>query len=181
MSVGWPLIERDYPFTYKLGRIRRDRILGRDGAEHTQTTLENAGAVYVVPLTSDGRILLLRQYRQTVSAWGWELPAGALFDHDGDPKDLAAKELREEAGASASLIEHVGFFYDSLPITNSRCDIYLAYDTVLDQTPSLGQTELITPHLLPVDRVLHMARTGTIRDGRSALSLLRCEALLNTR
>ncbi|WP_373280904.1 NUDIX domain-containing protein [Nocardia carnea] len=68
--------------------------------------LETAAAVYVVPLTTDHQILMLRQYRQTLCQWGWELPAGSMFDHTGDPEDLAAQGLREEAGAIASRFEH---------------------------------------------------------------------------
>lgn len=179
MNNGWPLVSRDYPFAYKLGRIRRDRILGRDGQEHTHTILENAGAVYVIPLTCDGNILLLRQFRQSLGAWGWELPAGSRFDHHGDLHDLAAKELREEAGATAARIEHIGFFHDSVPITTSRCDIYLAHDTVVEHAPTPGRTELIDSYCVPIDRALQMARTGEITDGRSALCLLRAEKHLN--
>ncbi|MEV6096205.1 NUDIX hydrolase [Nocardia sp. NPDC051981] len=178
MNDGWPLLSRDYPYSYKLGRIRRDHIRGRDGSPHTLTILENAGAVYVIPLTTDGTILLLRQYRQSRQQWGWELPAGARFDHDGDLRDLAAKELSEEAGATADQFEYLGYFHDSVPITTSRCDIFLAHGTVIDHEPSPGRTELITTHLVPVDHALVMARSGEITDGRSALCLLRAEALL---
>ncbi|WP_280423140.1 NUDIX hydrolase [Nocardia carnea] len=179
MTEQWPLLDREYPYTYKLGRIRRDTVCGRDGGHHTLTVLETAPAVYVVPVTTDHQILMLRQYRQTLCRWGWELPAGSMFDHIGDPEELAAQELREEAGASASRFEHVGHFHDSIPITTSRCDIYLARDTVIDRVPAPGHTELIAAHLLPADDVLDMARTGVITDGRSALALLRCEPLIN--
>jgi ADP-ribose pyrophosphatase len=174
----WPLLEREYPYTYKLGRIRRDTVRGRDGGHHTLTVLETAPAVYVVPITTDYKILILRQYRQTLCRWDWELPAGSRFDHTGDPIELAARELQEEAGATASRFEHIGHFHDSIPITTSRCDIYLAHDTVIDRAPSPGQTELITAHLLSIDDAMQMARTGTIADGRSALALLRCEPLI---
>ncbi|MBF6370356.1 NUDIX hydrolase [Nocardia puris] len=179
-SSGWPLISREYPFTYKLGRIRRDRILGRDGAEHTHTIIENVGAVYVIPLTHDGNIVLLQQYRQSLQQWMWELPAGSRHDHTGPLAELAAQELLQEAGATAASFEHLGFFQDSVPIADSRCDFYLAHDTVIDRPQFLGRTELITRHQVPIETALNMARTGEISDARSALCLLRAAELMPT-
>ncbi|MFE3003408.1 NUDIX domain-containing protein [Nocardia sp. NPDC059246] len=132
---------------HKLGRVRRDRILGRDGAEHTLTILENAGAVYVVPRTRDGKALMLQQYRQSIDAWGCELPAGGLFDHTGDSQDLAAKELREEAAR------------DSLPVRTHR--------TLLRQHPDHQLAVRDLPRSRHHHRRAAMGSTGWAEPGNA--------------
>ncbi|RAG86340.1 ADP-ribose pyrophosphatase [Streptacidiphilus pinicola] len=177
-ATGWELVDRQIPFTYRLGHIRKDRLRIAEDRERTITVLENAGAVYVVPVTAEGEVVLIRQYRYTVDDWVREVPAGGLFDHDGDLASLAVRELREETGGEAEEVREVGWFYDSVPISTSRCHVFLARGVRLAHVPRPGATELIRTELVPVAEAMAMARDGRITDGRSALALLRCEPLL---
>lgn len=175
---NWVLLDRDYPYEYRLGRVRRDRLRISDDVERTISVLENRGAVYVVPVTAEDEVILIRQYRYTVDEWAWEVPAGGLFDHEGAPADLAAQELREEVGGVAESIVPVGWFYDSIPISTSRCHVFLACGVRTPHEPERGVTELMEVRRFHKEEAMEMARSGAMADGRSALALLRCEPML---
>ena len=72
------------------------------GEEIVYTYQEHAGFVTVLPVTTDGQVVMIRSYRYTVDDWCWELPAGGLGDKPGVPLDeVARQELAEETGGSA--------------------------------------------------------------------------------
>ncbi|MEV0637671.1 NUDIX hydrolase [Streptomyces sp. NPDC050619] len=175
---GWVLLEREYPYSYRLGRVRRDRLRISGNTERTISVIENLGAVYVVPVTEEGDIVLIQQYRYAVDEWVWEIPAGGLFDHEGDPADLAVQELREEIGGEADRIDSVGWFYDSVPVSTSKCHVFLARGVRLLHEPNRGATELIEMRTFSPAEAMDMALSGAMTDGRSALALLRCASLL---
>ena len=80
--IGWRLLRTRYLFEDPWLRLREDRIALSSGGsrEMTFTYQEQPGGVIVVPLTGDGRIVLVRQYRYPIDAWSLEVPAGGLQD-----------------------------------------------------------------------------------------------------
>ncbi|HEY4690803.1 MAG TPA: NUDIX hydrolase [Anaerolineae bacterium] len=178
VSAGWQRLSTDYPFLHRVVRLRRDRVRVRDEHEFDFAYIESKGAVWVVPVTADGQIVLIRQYRYAVDEWVWEVPAGGLFDHEGDPESLARRELAEEVGGEAERLEYLGWFYGGVAITDSKCHVFIAHDTRLTRAPALEAAETLESHLVSIDEALRMARTGEMRDGRSALALLWSEPYL---
>lgn len=177
-ELGWTRRSTSYPFSSPVQRIRSDRVTLPAGEEREISYLENPGALYVVPRLSDGRLALICQYRYAVDEWVLELPAGSLSDHAGSPAELAAQELREEIGARAEGFTDVGWFYDAVPVSSSRCHVVVAFGVELCWPPDPGPAEQISPRLVTVERALAMAQGGEMRDGRSALALLRSAPLL---
>ncbi len=70
-QAGWLRLGTDYPFIYHMYRIRRDHIRLPSGIETTYAYMESKGAVWVVPVTDDEKIVLIRQYRYAVDEWIW--------------------------------------------------------------------------------------------------------------
>ncbi len=198
--VGWRLRETRHPFTTPWLRLREDRVAitndGADGTtpgavdettpdvvdtvtEITYTYLESGLAVFIVPVTDDGRMLLIRQYRYTVDDWCVEVPAGGAHDKPGiSLEDLVRDELREETGAACDAVERVGSFYGSTSKTDQQCHVFLARGTRIVGPPSLELTERIEPYPLPIADAIRLARSGGVKDGQSALSVLLCEDVL---
>jgi len=174
-AAGWRLISTDYPFTCRVFRLRRDRIQVGDRHELEFAYLETKGAVWIVPVTTDGKIVLIRQYRYAVDDWVWEVPAGGLFDHEGNPESLAAKELAEEIGGQCEALQYLGWFYGGPAISDLKCHVFIAHNTRLDRPPALEPTEMIQIHTVSIGEALQMARDGRMLDGRSSLALLRSE------
>ena len=177
-AAGWHRLSTDYPFQHHVVHVRRDRVRVRDAHEFDYAYVESKGAVWVVPVTADGQIVLIRQYRYAVDEWVWEVPAGGLFDHVGDPESLARRELAEEVGGEADRMQYLGWFYGGVAITDSKCHVFIAHNTRLIHTPQREAAETMEIHPVPIDTALRMARTGDMRDGRSALALLWSEPYL---
>jgi ADP-ribose pyrophosphatase len=163
--------------------LREDRLRTQDGHEFTYTLVDHPGAVWVVPLTSQGQVVLIWQYRHTVDDWCYEVPAGGLpnrldqSDRLVQSERVACRELLEEIGGTAAEMRFVGQFYTSNGISSEEAYVYLATGVELGDTRR-EPTELMEIRLVSVQEALRMAREGDISDGPSALALLWCEPLL---
>jgi ADP-ribose pyrophosphatase len=156
--------------------LRQDRLRTQDGHEFTYTIVDHPGAVWVVPVTEDGHVVLIWQYRYAVDDWCYEVPAGGLSPGLA-PEAVARRELLEEVGGTASELRHVGQFYTSNGISNEVAHVYLARGVELGDDHR-EPTELMDVQLVPTEETLRMAREGEITDGPSALALLWCEPFL---
>jgi ADP-ribose pyrophosphatase len=175
---GWQRLSTEYPYTYHMFRVRQDQVRWPDGLVRPYAYIQTNGAVWVVPVTADGQVVMIRQFRYTFDRWSWEVPAGGFHDFTGGPVDLARRELAEEVGGSSNDWLYLGCFFAGASLFDEECHIVLARDVRLDREPECEPGEIIEVHLVPVERALEMARGGEIVDGHSALALLRCEPYL---
>ncbi|HET8631773.1 MAG TPA: TIGR04282 family arsenosugar biosynthesis glycosyltransferase [Thermomicrobiales bacterium] len=155
--------------------LRRDRVRLHTGAEIAYSYLETPRAVWVVPLTPAGEIVLIRQYRYPVRAWVWEVPAGAIGDEA--PVEAARRELAEEIGGRCRELRAVGRFYSSSAHLTLEAHVFLALDVELARADR-EMTELLDIVALPADEAFARARSGAIDEGQSALALLMAEPLV---
>lgn len=159
--------------------LRADRLDIGNGREIKYTYLEVPKAVYVVPLTPDGQIALIRQYRYPIRNWELEITAGSV--EEGENLLLAAKrELYEEVGGECEEMLHIGSFNNCAAHTNLSSEVFLATGVKLGEQ-HLEETELVELILLPVREVLDLAHSGGIKDGQSAYSILLAEPHILTR
>jgi ADP-ribose pyrophosphatase len=172
----WETLKSETLWQSQWYSLRQDHLRTQEGHEFTYTIVDHPGAVWVVPVTSDGRMVLIWAYRYTVDDWCYEVPAGGLGP-DGTPENIARQELLEEVGGTAADLRSVGQFYTSNGISNEVAYVYLATGVELGETRR-EPTELMELRLVPVEEALRMAREGEISDGPSALALLWCEPLL---
>jgi ADP-ribose pyrophosphatase len=157
--------------------LRQDEVRWPDGSLGTYTVIEHPGAVWIVPVTTDGKVAMIYAYRYTVDDWCWEVPAGGLKPGD-DPQEVARRELLEEIGGQAENIQFVADYYTMNGIGDERAYVFLATGVTLG-TPQREPGEVMDIHLLPPQETLDMARRGEITDGPSALSLLLCAEQLS--
>lgn len=153
-------------------RVRQDQIVTPDGKPGVYNVVEHPGAVWIVPVTAAGEIILIYAYRYTVNDWCYEIPAGGV--KPGQSLEEAAQaELLEEVGGTATDIKYVGHFYTMNGIGDEVAHIFLAKNVTLGQ-PNHESTEVIEIHPKPIGEVLRMAQANEISDGPSALALLLC-------
>ena len=172
----WETLDRRYLWQSKWYNLRQDRLRAPEGAEFTYTIVEHPGAVWVVPVTANGQIALIWNYRYTVDDWCYEVPAGGLGP-GGNPEEVARQELLEEIGGIAAQLRPIGQFYTSNGISDEVAYVYLATGVELGEA-CREPTERMELRLVPVEEALRMARAGEISDGPSALALLWCERAL---
>lgn len=158
--------------------LRQDEIHLPDGTQATYTVIEHPGSVWIVPLTTDGKLALIHNYRYTVDEWCWEVPAGGLTP-GLQPDEVARRELREEIGGQAQDIRLITRFYTMNGISDEEAHVYLATGVTLGE-PQREATEIMSVHLFAPQEALNMARRGEISDGPSALCLLLCAEYLTS-
>lgn len=180
--LGWQLLETSYPFATPWLKLRQDRVRIAGRGDITYTYITGNAAVFVVPVTVDGQVVLIRQYRYTIDAWCLEVPAGGTHDRAGVAlEDVAREELAEEVGGTCETMERVADFYPSTSRSAEACHVFLATGVTLGRPQALQETERIEIHPVPAREALAMARGGRIADGQSALALLLCEDALRGR
>lgn len=168
----WTVQHQQVHFDNPFKRLVEDTFRTHTGQLSDYSYLHVPDAVFVVPVTRAGEIVLVRQYRHTVREWLLEVPAGALDGHSA--RDAAEKELREEIGGSPGELFHLGEFYGCAGNTTHRAYIYAALG-VEPGEPSHEPTELMEIETVPAELAFDMARRGEITDGQSVLAVLLAE------
>ncbi len=126
LPARWPVTGSQELAAGSVVRVRRDTVSMPDGQEVGREVVEHPGAVGIVAIDEDDRVLLLRQYRHPVGRELWEIPAG-LRDVAGEPLIATARrELLEEAGYQAAHWQVLADFFTSPGISSERLRIYLA-------------------------------------------------------
>jgi rSAM/selenodomain-associated transferase 1 len=159
--------------------IVHDRLRGEDGREMGYSYLAVPRAVFVVAVTDERELLLVRQYRHPVRDWTLEVPAGSV--HDGEtPREAAARELAEETGGRAREWRHLTTFYSSSAHISLRSDAFLATGVEVGAAaPDADeQIELVR---LPLAQALERAHAGGFAEGQTALAILLAAPHLNGR
>jgi len=172
----WRRLKSRFLWQSRWYSLRQDSLCTPDGHEFTYTVVDHPGAVWVVPITAAGQVVLIWNYRYTVGEYCLEVPAGGLSP-GVSPEEAARRELEEEVGGQAAELRYVGRFYTSNGISNEIAHVYLASGVELGE-PHREPTEEMEVRLVAVDEAMRLARSGEISDGPSALALLWCEALL---
>jgi ADP-ribose pyrophosphatase len=113
-------------FSGRVITVRSDEVRMPDGAVVTREVVAHPGAVGVLALDADDRILMIRQYRPAVRRYLWELPAGLLDAPGEDPFDTAIRELAEEVGISAREWAVLVDVHSSPGMTDEAYRVYLA-------------------------------------------------------
>lgn len=139
--------------------------------ELTREVVRHPGAVLVLPVLPDGRLVLIRNRRIAIGDWLYEFPAGTIDRPGEDPADCARRELIEETGYRAERLDPLAVFYTTPGLTDETMHAYIATGlTPVGQ--ALEDDEQIEVHPTPVDRVLAMLDSGQLKDAKSMLALL---------
>jgi ADP-ribose pyrophosphatase len=157
-------------------RFRVERVWQRtpDGVDHVREVVRHPDAVTILPLLDDGRVCFVQNRRVAVGQTLIELPAGVVEPGE-DPALTARRELAEETGYQAELIELLSTFYTSPGVLDERMYLYLA--TSLRAGPAAPEPgEELRPLLATWDEALSMARRGRIQDAKTLVGLLYYEA-----
>ncbi len=156
--------------------VRRDQVLLPDGNTTLVDVVVHPGAVTLIPLDSQSRILFVRQYRHAVGQELLELPAGTLNQGE-KPEDCAHREVREETGMSAANLEKIGEFYLVPGYSTEHMHIYLATNLRSDPLPG-DEDEFITIEAVALANVPDLIARGVLQDAKSLAALFLAEPYL---
>ncbi len=139
------------------------------GMSYEHEVVRHPGAAGVLPITPDGDVMLVRQFRPAVRSMLTEIPAG-LLDVDGeDALTCAARELFEETGFRHESIEFLGGYYSTAGFSDEYVHLFVARTT---PEPQAQPEEGITLVREPREAMVAAARAGRVRDVKTALALL---------
>lgn len=133
--------------------------------------IKHKGAAAVVPVTEDGRILMVRQYRNALDRYTLEIPAGALDAEDEPGMDCASRELEEETGYRSEKLEWLITLRTTVAFCNERIEVYVARD-LIPTKQRLDEDEFIDLKAYSLEELKEKIFAGEIEDGKTVASLM---------
>ena len=150
--------------------VREVPVVTRDGATVTKHVVVHPGAVALLPVLDDGRVVLIRNTRFAVGRTLWEVAAGTL-EIGEEPMACAARELREETGYEAATLEPLVQFYSAPGFCTELLHVFVA--TGLRQVgQALEATEHIEVHPVTVAELERMLDAGDFVDAKTLTTVL---------
>ena len=150
--------------------VRRDRAALPDGSEANREYIVHPGAVMIVPLLDDGRVVLERQWRYPMQRAMFEFPAGKL--ERGEPVlACAVRELIEETGYRAAEWARAGILHNAIGYSDEGIEIWFARGLTPGER-RLDAGEFVDVFAASVDALEAAARDGEITDAKTLIGLL---------
>ena len=154
----------------RLLKINKDRVRLPDGSESTREYTVHPGAVAIIALLPDGKLVLERQFRYPLRRTFIELPAGKI-DPGEDPLVTAQRELKEETGYTAKLWRHITTIHPVISYSDEHIEIYLAQELTLAGR-ELDPGEFLEVFTASPAEALTWVREGKITDVKTIIGLL---------
>jgi ADP-ribose pyrophosphatase len=172
--MSYRLVEKQVIFSGEKIRLELHHLEDDSGKRTRREVVVHPGAVVILPILEDGRIVLIRNRRYAIGAqYLLELPAGTLEKNE-DPLNCAGRELLEETGYLAGRLAALGNFYSSPGILSEKLYAFAAYD-LEKQAPALEEGEEIEVLSATLGEAVEMIREGRIHDGKTIATLLMYE------
>ncbi len=159
-------------FDGKVLHLYFDEIYLPDGREATREYCRHIGAVCVVPITDEGEVVCVRQYRYPLAQVVLEIPAGKLDAKDEDPTQAVLRELREETGATCRRLTYMGKYFSSPAILDECIHMYMAEGLDFGNT-DFDDDEFIEAERIPLDTLVGMIMRGEVIDGKTQAAVMR--------
>jgi 8-oxo-dGDP phosphatase len=176
-TARWPVVSSSIELRGLLVTVRADKVRTPDNQIAEREVVLHPGAVAVLALDTDERILMIRQYRHPAGRLLWEIPAGLRDVAGEDPWATAQRELAEEAGYRARDWRLLVDYYSSPGYSTERLRIYLARDlepipeAERDFVPEAEEAHLVTAWP-PLDQAVREVFAGDLHNGVAALAIM---------
>lgn len=176
MELFEKTVNKNYVYNGKIINVRRDDALLPDGKGCTREVVEHNGGVCIAPLTDDGCLLFVRQFRYPYMKVVLELPAGKL-EKGEDHCKAGKRELEEETGAVSSDFKYLGEFFPSPGYCGEIIYLYVARGLSFTQQ-HLDDDEYLETEKIPLDKAVEMVMNGEIPDGKTQALVLRTAEII---
>lgn len=166
-------IKRELVYKGTVLTIYKDHVIS-NGVHGEWDFIHHDGAAAVLPISNDGKILMVRQYRNALERFTLEIPAGKV-DHIQEPRRICAfRELEEETGMKVEKPEDLEFLIrinTTVAFCNEEIDIFIARN-LQTSTQALDEDEVIHVEAWELKDLLEMIYKGELRDSKTVSSIL---------
>ncbi len=166
------MTESEEIFDGEVVHLFKDTVELPNGKTATREAIRHIGAVAIVPLTEDGKVIIERQFRYPLNRVITEIPAGKLESKTEDPLAAAKRELKEETGYTADLWTELGTYCPAAAYCDEVITIYLAKG-LHKGTRKLDDDEFLNIREVPLDDLIKDIMQGKIADGKTQVGLLK--------
>ncbi len=157
--------------------VYHDRVILPNGNETGRDYIKHLGAVCVVPVTDDNKVVVERQFRYPADKVFTEIPAGKLDSAEEDRLDAAKRELMEETGYTADEWTWIGDLYSAVAYSNELISMYLARSLHKGER-HLDADEFLNVALVPIDELVKQVMDGEITDAKTQAGILKAARIL---
>jgi ADP-ribose pyrophosphatase len=156
-------------YTGKVVTLNIETVALPNGLTIELEVVRHPGAAAVVPLTADGSVVLIRQFRHAAGGFIYEIPAGKL--HSGeDPRSCATRELEEEIGYKPGRLTLLSSIFTAPGFTDEVIHVYKATGLTKGRQ-HLDRDEVLEVVEVTLEEAIGMIRAGTIRDAKTIVGL----------
>ena len=163
-------LKRDLAYTGTILKIYRDTVVA-NGIEEVYDYIHHDGAAAVLPITKDGKILMVRQYRNALDRFTLEIPAGKVDAPDEPRIECAYRELEEETGFRTEKLEYLMTINTTVAFCDEAIDVFLAKD-LIPSKQNLDADESIDVEEWEVNDLLELIYTGKMTDGKTVAAIM---------
>lgn len=174
MAEEFKRLSRDLIYNGSIIDYYKDTIQVPNGNVVKWDFIGHKGAAAIVPVTEDGKILIVRQYRNALDRYTLEIPAGGLNPGE-DTKVAATRELEEETGYKSDDISFLVSIYTTVAFCNEKIDIYVAKN-LIPSKQNLDEDEFIDVKAFTVDELCAKIFAGEIQDSKTICAILAYKA-----
>lgn len=171
MADEFKRLDRELVYKGSIIDFYKDTVQVPNGRVVKWDFIKHQGAAAIVPVTADGKLLLVRQYRNALDRYTLEIPAGGLNGPDEPTKEAAARELEEETGYRAGKIQWLITIRTTVAFCNEKIDIYVATD-LIPGSQHLDEDEYIDVEAYTVDELCEKIFAGEIEDSKTISAIM---------
>ena len=157
--------------------VVRDTVELPNGNTSVREVIRHIGAVCVIPVTDDNRVIVERQYRYPLDRVILEIPAGKLDAPDEDRLSAIRRELREETGYSADSWTVLGDFHPAPAYSDEYITMYLARELHKGKQ-ALDADEFLDVYTVPLKDLVDEVMAGKISDAKTQVCILKAARIL---
>lgn len=173
MENKWKIVSMSTEFASPFMRLIAEHCMHEEKeTEHTFYRLEFSDWVNIVPVTTEGDVVMVRQHRFGVGKDTLEVPGGTMDVGETEPLLAVRRELMEETGYDSDSIIYLGNALVNPAIQNNRCHFFLALNAVKRGEQELDATEDISLEIYPLSQVITLITSGAIQHSLALQGLV---------
>ena len=164
-------VSREHVYKGAIIDLYKDTIKNPDGTIEYYDFIKHKGASAVIPVMDDGRIIMVKQYRNALDRFTVEIPAGGRNTENEDFKECAARELEEETGYKSDDLELLITVRTTIAFCNEAIDIYVARNLVPSKQ-NLDPGEYINVEIYTIEELVNLVFEGKIQDAKTVAAIM---------